>query len=144
MSFSQSTMGHKLKKSRPCLGSDTFRLQPGRHYGSSPGVSRNPGEPSRSCLWQVSSDKGTLFLLGTVHLLKPGTHIVSPAAEAAFEQAQTILLEVDLDRGGLTGGSSNCIVRKACCFRGRRLRIKSPPETLALVVQKIRGDGPAL
>ena len=96
-------------------------------------------EASRSCLWEVSSEKATLFLLGTVHLLKPGTHTVSPAAEAAFQQAQTILLEVDLDEAE-SPATGQLFSRKAL-LHGETLEDKVSSETLALAVEKTEAMG---
>ena len=138
MSFSQSTMGHKLKKSLLALVAILFAFSLGVTTAA---AQESPAtqEASRSCLWQVSSDKGTLFLLGTVHLLKPGTHIVSPAAEAAFEQAQTILLEVDLDQ--VDSPRIQQLYSQKMLLQGETLEDKVSPETLALVVQKTEAMG---
>ena len=138
MSFSQSTMGHKLKKTVLALAAILFAFSLGV---TTVAAQESPatGEPSRGCLWEVSSEKGTLFLVGTVHLLKPGTHIVSPAAEAAFEQAQTILLELDLDEAQ-SPASQQLFARKAL-LQGETLKDKVSSETLALVVEKIQALG---
>ena len=138
MSLSQWTIGHRQKKAVLALLAIVFSLNPG---AATVAAQESPAtaEASRNCLWQVSSEKGTLFLVGTVHLLKPGTHIVSPAAEAAFEQAQTILLELDLDEAE-SPASQQLFARKAL-LQGETLKDKVSSETLALAIEKIQAMG---
>lgn len=138
MSFSRWTRGRKPKQAVFALAAIVFGFSPG---AATAGAQESPekGQASRGCLWEVSSEKGKLFLLGTVHLLKPGTHTVSPAAEAAFRQAGTILLEVDLDEAE-SPESLQLFTRKAL-LQGERLEDKVSPETLALAVEKAEALG---
>ena len=138
MSFSLWPMDGKLKKAVFALVAIVFALG----CGATPveaQESSSAQEASRSCLWEVSSEKATLFLLGTVHLLKPGTHTVSPAAEAAFQQARTILLEVDLDEAE-SPATGQLFSRKAL-LHGETLEDKVSSETLALAVEKTEAMG---
>ena len=138
MSFSRWTRGRKPKQAVFALAAIVFGFSSG---AATAGAQESPetGQASRGCLWEVSSEKGKLFLLGTVHLLKPGTHTVSPAAEAAFRQAGTILLEVDLDEAE-SPESLQLFARKAL-LQGERLEDKVSPETLALAVEKAEALG---
>ncbi len=133
MSFSPWTMGHERTKAVVALLAILFTLSLGT---ATVAAQESPatGETSRGCLWEVSSENGTLFLLGTVHVLKPGTHTVSPAAEAAFQQAGTILLELDLDEGE-SPESQQMFARKAL-LQGETLEAKVSSETLALAREK--------
>ena len=138
MSFNQWTMGRKPKKAVLAWLAFAFSLGLG---AATVAAQQSPAteETSRGCLWEVSSEKGTVFLLGTVHLLKPGTHTVSPAAEAAFQQAGTILLELDLDEGN-SPESQQVFARKAL-LQGETLQDKVSPETLALAKEKTEALG---
>ena len=138
MSFSQWTKGRTPKKAVLALLAIVFSLSLG---AATVAAQESPAtqEASSSCLWQVSSEKGTLYLLGTVHLLKPGTHKVSPAAEAAFKQAQTILLEVDLDQA--ESPQFQQLYSQKMFLQGETLEDKVSPETLALVVKKTEAMG---
>ena len=138
MSFFQWPSGCKLKAALLALAAIVFGLGPA---AARVAAQESPAtrESSRGCLWRVSSEKGALFLLGTVHLLKPGTHAVSPAAEAAFEQAQTILLELDLDEAESPAGLQ-LFARKAL-LQGETLEAKVSPETLALAKEKSEAMG---
>ena len=138
MSFSQWTMGRKLKTAVPALLASVVSLGLAATMVAAQ-QSPSPQDIPRSCLWQVSSEKGTLYLLGTVHLLKPGTHAVSPAAEAAFRQAQTILLELDLDEAE-SPASQQLFARKAL-LQGETLKDRVSSETLALAVEKTEALG---
>lgn len=138
MSFDQWTMDRKPKRALLALLAIVFSLGLG---AATVAAQQSPAteETSRGCLWEVSSEKGTLFLLGTVHLLKPGTHAVSPAAEAAFQQADTILLELDLDEGN-SPESRQVFARKAM-LQGETLQDKVSSETFALAKQKTEALG---
>ena len=138
MSFSQWTMGRKPKKAVLALVAIVFSLSLG---AATLAAQESPAtdETSRGCLWEVSSEKGTVFLLGTVHLLKPGTHTVSPAAEAAFEQAQAILLELDL--GEAESPATQQLFARKALLQGETLEDKVSSETLALAVEKTEALG---
>jgi uncharacterized protein YbaP (TraB family) len=55
-------------------------------------------QPGRSFLWRVRSPSTTLYLVGSVHLMKPDAYPLSPAIERAFGASQVVAFEVDLDR----------------------------------------------
>ena len=138
MSFNQWTMDRKPKRAVLALLAIVFSLSLG---AATVAAQQSPAieKTSRGCLWEVSSEKGTLFLLGTVHLLKPGTHTVSPAAAAAFQQAGTILLELDLDEGE-SPESQQMFARKAT-LQGETLEDKVSQETLDLAKDKTEALG---
>lgn len=52
-------------------------------------------------LWVIEGGKGTVEILGSVHLLKPGTKWYDGAVRAAFERADHLVLETVLDPAGL-------------------------------------------
>jgi uncharacterized protein len=57
-----------------------------------PVQAREPG-----VLWTVQGERNTVYLLGSVHLLRPGDGGLSRAAEAAYADAEGIVMEIDLD-----------------------------------------------
>ncbi len=61
-----------------------------------PGVTQG----GQNCLWRVSSDTATLYLLGSVHLMKPDAVVFSPAIEEAFQGSEIAVFEVDLGAEG--------------------------------------------
>ena len=48
-------------------------------------------------LWAVRGEHNTVYLLGSVHVLKPGDAALPDAAERAYADAERIVMEVDLD-----------------------------------------------
>ncbi len=70
-------------------------------------------------LWEITGDKGTVLLFGSIHMLKPGTVWYGDKLKAAFAKADHLVLEVvlnpeataeiqkiTLDRGLYQGGAS--------------------------------------
>ncbi|MBN2103347.1 TraB/GumN family protein [bacterium] len=49
------------------------------------------------CLWKLSSRKGTLFFLGSVHLLSEADYPLDPCIENAYENSEAVYFEVNMD-----------------------------------------------
>jgi uncharacterized protein YbaP (TraB family) len=54
------------------------------------------GSLAKSCLWKVTSEKGTLYLQGSVHILKADSYPLDPAIEQAYAASEVLVLEVDM------------------------------------------------
>jgi uncharacterized protein YbaP (TraB family) len=54
--------------------------------------SSGPGEPA---LWKLTDADSTVYIFGTMHLLKPGTDWQSERFRTAYSEADTIMLETD-------------------------------------------------
>ena len=50
---------------------------------------------SRPALWVVRDADSTIYLFGTVHLLRPGHDWMTPEVTAAFNSAETLWLEIE-------------------------------------------------
>jgi uncharacterized protein YbaP (TraB family) len=48
-------------------------------------------------MWQVSGDTNTVYLLGSVHLLREQDHPIPDAIYAAYEDADLLVMELDMD-----------------------------------------------
>jgi uncharacterized protein YbaP (TraB family) len=48
-------------------------------------------------MWQVDGGKNRVFLLGSVHLLRAADHPIPPVIYSAYEEAETLLMEMDMD-----------------------------------------------
>jgi uncharacterized protein YbaP (TraB family) len=46
-------------------------------------------------LWKVSDADNSLYLLGSFHMLKPDDYPLSADIDAAFEDAESLLFEID-------------------------------------------------
>ncbi|HWP57680.1 MAG TPA: TraB/GumN family protein [Candidatus Acidoferrales bacterium] len=94
----------------------------------------------RSSFWRVRSGKGTVYMLGSVHLLKPEHYPLSPAIEKAFASSARLVLEVNLDTVNAEG------VQQAVLARGRlepgqTLRSVLRPASYALLKQQAEAMG---
>lgn len=52
-------------------------------------------EPPTPLLWKAQSDAGTVYLLGSFHLLTAEDYPLAPSVEAAYADAEALLFEVD-------------------------------------------------
>ena len=51
----------------------------------------------RHLLWAVQGEHNTVWLLGSVHVLRAGDATLPPAADEAFDDAEQVVMEIDLD-----------------------------------------------
>lgn len=51
----------------------------------------------RSILWAVKGTHNTVYLLGSIHVLRPGDGGLPAAAEAAYADAEQLVMEIDMD-----------------------------------------------
>jgi hypothetical protein len=51
----------------------------------------------RGILWAVEGRDNTVYLLGSVHLLRPGDGGLPAAAERAYAEAEGLVMEIDMD-----------------------------------------------
>lgn len=58
-----------------------------------------PGSQARdqNVLWTVEGPHNTIYLLGSIHVLRPGDGGLPPAAERAYDDAEQLVMEIDLD-----------------------------------------------
>lgn len=59
---------------------------------------RVPAEPHPLYLWRYRSRVATVYVAGTLHILKPALHPLPAQLEAAFTAADRLVVEVDLTR----------------------------------------------
>ncbi len=52
--------------------------------------------PSKSFIWEVKSEKTTIYLLGSVHLGKESLFPLKPVMEDAFKNSQNLAVELDI------------------------------------------------
>ena len=53
-------------------------------------------ESTKSCLWSVQSETNTIYLFGSLHVLKPDVYPLATAIESAYAASQKIVFETDL------------------------------------------------
>ncbi len=59
------------------------------------GASRTPESPARGVLWEVVQGGKTAYLFGSVHLAKKSFYPFPEAVQQAYQQADTLAVEVD-------------------------------------------------
>jgi uncharacterized protein len=53
---------------------------------------------SKATLWKVQGDHNTVYLLGSIHVLSKQAYPLKPALERAFDDADQVVFEIDLNR----------------------------------------------
>jgi len=54
-------------------------------------------EAKKSCLWEIKTDRNSVYLLGSLHLMKKEAYPLSRAIENAYDNSEIIVFETDLD-----------------------------------------------
>ena len=52
-------------------------------------------EPPTPLLWRAQGEAGTVYLLGSFHMLTAADYPLAPSVEAAYADAEALLFEVD-------------------------------------------------
>ncbi len=60
-----------------------------------PAIANADGHPLP--MWQINGTSNRIYLLGSVHLLREQDHPLPAAIEAAYEDADTLIMELDMD-----------------------------------------------
>jgi len=53
--------------------------------------------PHPVTLWQVNGDSNSVYLLGSIHLLRPEDYPLPTALYAAYDDAEVLIMEIDMD-----------------------------------------------
>lgn len=94
----------------------------------------------KAFLWRVKSNSVTVYILGSVHLLKKENYPLKPAIEFAFEQANKLVLEVDLNGPGQENLAQS-LLKKGMSPDGKTLEESVTPETYQLAEKRAREMG---
>ncbi|HEX9950609.1 MAG TPA: TraB/GumN family protein [Rubricoccaceae bacterium] len=73
------------------------RAQPAVVPPATAGPPPAPAAPRRPLLWRVEDADSRVYLLGSVHALRPGTDVLPGAAAAAYADADVLAFEIDFD-----------------------------------------------
>ena len=85
-------------------------------------------KPPVPLLWKVEKDAGTVYLLGSFHVLKPGDYPLADSLEAAYADAETVVFEVP-PAAMMSGGAAASAIKLAKFEDGRTLRGVISPAT---------------
>ncbi len=89
-----------------------------------------PGHPA---LWTLADDDTTIYLFGTVHLLRPGMDWRSDAFETAFADADKLVFEVDMKSPEGQKALMKDFISRGFYTDGKTLRAALDDETEAVV-----------
>lgn len=89
------------------------------------GATATPGHArERSILWTVEGRHNTVYLLGSVHVLRPEDAALPEAAEEAYADAEQLVMEIDMDDAEVADPAAMLgqMERAALLPEGRSLR----------------------
>jgi uncharacterized protein len=98
------------------------------------------GAQEKSFLWKVGAEKGSLYILGSIHFLKKENYPLKRTIEEAFAGAQKLLLEIDL-KSADPATIQRVTLEKGMNRDGTTLQQKVSPETYSLAEQRAKELG---
>ena len=102
--------------------------------------SRSGEEAPKTFMWKATSPTNTVYLLGSVHLLKSDAYPLSPAIEQAFGNSTKLVLEVNLDSLN-SPDAQHMVLSKALLPEGKTLNEILSPAAYQAVRQKVDSMG---
>jgi hypothetical protein len=97
-----------------------------------------PESADKTFMWRVQNEDTTVYLVGSVHALREDSYPLPAAMEAAFDDAQKLMFEIDLDE--MAAAAFQMLVAGSL-EDGRTLEEVVGPETWAACVDRIEGMG---
>lgn len=94
----------------------------------------------KTSLWKVQSQTNTVYLLGSVHLLKKENYPLPAVMEKAFEEAQVLVLEADVDSLALPS-VQQFVFAKGTYAEGKNLQSSLAKEPYALAQKRAASLG---
>jgi len=101
------------------------------------GESRAQGN---SFLWQLQTDKGDIYILGSIHLLKRENYPLNPAIEKAFDSTKKLVLEIDLKNAD-SETVQRLMLEKGVHREGKTLHQNVSAETYSLAAKRAQELG---
>ncbi len=108
-----------------------------------PGVAAKKGrdaETGKHFLWSVASERNTIYLLGSVHILKKNSYPLPQAIENIYGCCKTVVFETDLD-GMNDPDSQKMIMKRGLYPQGHTLSGNVSRETHALLKTRLEASG---
>ena len=89
----------------------------------------------KSLLWQVGRGDKSIFLLGSIHFLRPENYPLNQAILTAFDASKRLVLEIDLNRASAEA-SQRVILEKATYRDGTNLAQNVAAETYEMASRR--------
>ncbi len=84
---------------------------------------------AKSLLYEVSSENGTVYILGSIHLAKPELYPLDSEIIKAYEKSQVLVVEVDPSSKESVSSMQNTMTRSGLYPRGKSLRSELSAQT---------------
>lgn len=97
-------------------------------------------QQKKAFLWTVKSDKGTVYLLGSLHLLKADSYPLDKNIEAAYKDCNRVVFETDID-GAMDAAFQARMLGLGLYPEGQTLAQNISKETYALLEKKLAEVG---
>lgn len=94
----------------------------------------------RGLFWEVSSDKSTLHILGSVHLFKKDLYPLNETIERAFNEAEVVVFEINLKEMD-SADFSTLFEGKGLYPEGDSLKAHVSEKTLDILMPKLKSYG---
>lgn len=91
-------------------------------------------------LWRVRSATNTVYLLGSIHVMRQDAFSLAAVIETAFESSSVAVFEVDLSAGATVGSALGALAAGALP-EGRTLSDVVSPETYRLAADRLADAG---
>jgi len=88
-------------------------------------------KPDAPAIWKIDGPKGDIYLFGSVHLLPKDVNWRTPALDAALNEAQVVVFEIDLDQAKDPVATRDLVVNLGLLPQGTSLRKLLAPERRA-------------
>jgi uncharacterized protein YbaP (TraB family) len=100
------------------------------------------GASERSVLWSVRGEHNTVYLLGSIHVLRPGDGDLPRAALEAYADAEQLVMEIDLDDPAVADPTAllGTMQRTALLPEGKSLR-SVMGDDYAAIAGRVRESG---
>src|SRR5262249_19301490 len=91
-------------------------------------------------LWKIQSKEDTVYLLGSIHYLKPKSYPLDAAIEGAFKDAKKVIFEIDL-ASAQGDEAQHTVLSKAAYGDGTTLQQHLSDTTYQLTAEKVKQLG---
>jgi uncharacterized protein YbaP (TraB family) len=104
------------------------------------GVLNHADAATRNFIWKASRGQSVVYLVGSVHLLSKDYYPLNRALDAAFNESDLLVEELDL--GEMTNADSQlALLSRGLLANGQTLDRVISPETLSLVAGRVKALG---
>jgi len=93
-------------------------------------------QPARNFLWKISGANGSVFLVGSIHLLTKDYYPLNPALDTAFKESDMLVEEADFAEMEAPASQFKLLTRGLLPANQSLDKVLSP-ETYAMVVKRV-------